>query len=96
MTRKPSSATRAKHERLLADARAKWDIHSSALTTWAIANGHGQVRWNDLLPIARREAPVLVEAEEKASRNLASAEDAAITAWTHYRGTYGLLFPVSH
>lgn len=96
MTRKPSKATQAKHQRLLDAANEKRQAASSAVTTWAIANGFGNVRWKDLVPILKERVPALFEAEQTALQDMKAAEEAAIKAWTHYRGIYGLIFKVSH
>lgn len=96
MTRKPSTTTRAKHSRLLEQAKGKSDRAESAVNRWVIDNGHGHVKWSELEPIARRQIPQLMAERDAALTEEKQVEESAITAWTHYRGTYGLLFPVAH
>ncbi len=98
--RKPSIRTQAKWRRLVAEARAAYDGASSAVTTWAIENGHGHghghVKWSEFEPIAEREIPALLHTSRKLQVVLDTTEQAAIDAWCAYRGTYGLLFWVHH
>lgn len=74
-----------------ARARAKWDIASAAFSNWAIANGYGNIRRNELEK-ALADVPIgleLLAADRDAHAVWDEAESAAVAAGVAWRGQFG-------
>jgi hypothetical protein len=74
-------------------ARAKWDKASTAFCDWAIANGYGHIRRNELEKTLA-EVPTglaLFAADRDAHAALGEAENAAVAAGCAWRGTFGMV-----
>lgn len=72
-------------------ARAKWDTASAVFCDWAIANGYGNIRRNELEK-ALADVPVglsLLAADRDTRQTLDDAESAAVAAGIAWRGSYG-------
>jgi hypothetical protein len=72
-------------------ARANWDVASSAFCDWAIANGYGNVRRNELAK-ALADVPeglALLAADNTAREAWTEADNAAVAAGHAWRGTFG-------
>lgn len=80
-SRKPSRPQQYAHRRKVDAAfNARMDA-SSAVNKWAIANGHGNVRWSDIRPIAPAG---LMTAYDKADAKHDGAMRAAVAAGCAY------------
>lgn len=79
------------HRTKVERARAKWDKASNVFCTWAIANGFGSVRRNEIAEaIAGHPEGVKLFAADNAARDaLDEAENAAVAAGHAWRGTFG-------
>jgi hypothetical protein len=74
-------------------ARAKLDAASDAFNTWAIVNGHGNVRRNELEK-ALADAPAgltLLAADRATGEALIEAENAAVAEGVAWRGSFGMV-----
>lgn len=72
-------------------ARARWDIASGAFCDWAIANGYGNIRRNELAA-AISDVPAgvaLLAADNDARSALDDVESAAVAGGVAWRGSYG-------
>lgn len=81
------------HRKACERARAKWDAASSAFLTWAIANGFGMVRANELDAALAGNATgeKLLAADRAARKALDEAESAAVSAGHAWRGTFSMV-----
>lgn len=83
----------ASHRALCDRARAKWDKASTAFCDWAITNGYGHIRRNEL-EAALEDVPAglaLLAADRDARNALDDAESAAVAASAAWRGTFGMV-----
>lgn len=82
----------ASHRKTLETLRAKRDAASSVFCTWAIANGYGQIRNNELASaIVEPEGQKLLAVRDATQNALEGAETAAVHAGHAWRGTYGMI-----
>lgn len=83
----------ASHRTQCERARAKWDMASAVFCDWAIANGYGNIRRNELAKELEK-VPVglkLLAADNTARAALDDAESAAVSAGHAWRGTFGMV-----
>lgn len=79
------------HSKLCEKARAKWGAASTAFCDWAIANGYGNIRRNELEK-ALADVPEglrLLAADNAARKVWDDAESAAVAAGHAWRGSFG-------
>lgn len=81
----------ASHRQLCDRARIKWDKASKMFCDWAIANGFGNVRRNELAAVIRgnAEGETLLAADRDTRQALEDAESNAVAAGHAWRGTFG-------
>lgn len=79
------------HRKLCEKARAKWDTASTAFCDWAIANGYGNIRRNELEKAlaAEPEGLRLLAADNAAREAWTEADNAAVAAGHAWRGSFG-------
>lgn len=72
-------------------ARVKWDKASAVFCDWAIANGYGNIRRNELEKalVGVPAGLSLLAADRNARAALDDAESAAVSAGVAWRGSYG-------
>lgn len=80
------------HRKQVETLRTRRDTASSVFCTWAIANGYGQVRNNELeSAVVEPEGQKLLAARNATQAALVGAEDAAVHAGHAWRGSYGMV-----
>lgn len=81
----------ASHRQRCDRARVKWDKASTAFCTWAIANGFGNIRRNELAAAiaGNAEGERLLAVDRDTRQALDDAESKAVSAGHAWRGTFG-------
>lgn len=83
----------ASHRAICERARAKWDAASKVFCDWSIANGYGNILYNEL-EAALAKVPhglELLAADNAARTELDAVEGAAVNAGHAWRGTFGMV-----
>lgn len=84
----------ASHRKQCEAARAKWDAASTAFCDWAIANGFGNVKRNELeKALADVPAGLALLAIDRTTRDAwEDAQNAAVAAGAAWRGSFGSVY----
>lgn len=75
-------------------SRAKWDAASKAFCDWAIANGYGNIRRNELETVLANvpQGLALLVADRETRKALDTTESEAVSAGHAWRNSHGSVY----